>query len=73
MEFLLQKDKRVFRLINIICFIFIIWSAIPAFSAEVALFPLKELQVGMKGFGKTVISGRKIEKFGYGSREPLWQ
>ncbi len=63
MEFLLLRDKTAFKLINLICAIFIIWSAIPAESAEVALFPLKELQVGMKGFGKTVIAGRKIEKF----------
>ena len=61
MEFLLQKDKIALRLIGVICAILIIWSAIPANSAEVALFPLKELQVGMKGYGKTVISGRKIE------------
>lgn len=63
MEFLLQKDKIAFRLIGVFCAILIIWGAIPAYSAEVVLFPLKELQIGMKGFGKTVISGRKIEKF----------
>lgn len=63
MGFLLQRDKKTFKLINILFIAFLIWNAIPALAAEVEFFPVKELQVGMKGFGKTVVSGRKIEKF----------
>ncbi len=62
MEFLLLRDKIAFRLISFFCILFTIYT-IPGFSAEINLFPLKEIQVGMKGYGKTVISGRKIEKF----------
>ena len=63
MGFLLQRDKKTFKLVNIFFIAFLIWNAIPALAAEVEFFPVKELQVGMKGFGKTVVSGRKIEKF----------
>ena len=61
MEFLLQKDK--YKYIIILFTAFLLWSAIPVLAAEVEFFPIKEIQPGMKGYGKTVISGRKIEKF----------
>lgn len=61
MEFLLQKDK--YKYFYIVLTAFLLWNAIPVLAAEVEFFPLKELQAGMKGYGKTVISGRKIEKF----------
>ncbi len=63
MGFLLQRDKKTFKLINVFFIAFLIWNAIPALAAEVEFYPVKELQAGMKGYGKTVISGRKIEKF----------
>ncbi len=63
MGFLLQRDNKAFKLINIVFIAFLIWNAIPALAAEVEFYPVKELQAGMKGYGKTVISGRKIEKF----------
>ena len=63
MEFLLQRDKKVSKLISIIFITFMILNVALVCNAEVVLFPLKDLQVGMKGYGKTVFSGRKIEKF----------
>ena len=61
MEFLLQRDK--YKYFIIVFAAFLLWNAIPVLAAEVEFFPLKDLQPGMKGYGKTVISGRKIEKF----------
>ena len=61
MEFLLQKDK--YKYFIIVLAAFLLWNAIPVLAAEVEFFSLKDLQAGMKGYGKTVISGRKIEKF----------
>ncbi|MBR4569955.1 MAG: hypothetical protein IKO19_04735 [Candidatus Riflebacteria bacterium] len=61
MEFLLQRDK--YKYFIIVFTAFLLWNAIPVLAAEVEFFPLKDLQPGMKGYGKTVISGRKIEKF----------
>ncbi len=52
------------KVTNIKAILFVLSLSIsPAFAAEVELFSLKDLQIGMKGYGKTVISGRKIEKF----------
>src|SRR5260370_37300908 len=34
-----------------------------ALSAQTALFPLKDLKPGMRGTGRTVFSGNKIEDF----------
>src|SRR5207244_13525110 len=34
-----------------------------ALSAQTALFPLKDLKPGMRGTGRTVFSGNKIEEF----------
>ncbi|NCB39721.1 MAG: hypothetical protein EOM80_13235, partial [Erysipelotrichia bacterium] len=34
-----------------------------AASEDVDIFPLKDIKVGMKGFGKTVVHGHKIETF----------
>ncbi len=61
MEFLLQRDK--YKYFIIVFTAFLLWNAIPVLAAEVEFFPLKDIQPGMKGYGKTVISGRKIEKF----------
>ena len=62
MEFSLQRDKTSIKL-ALLVFAFFFLNAIPLFAAETEIMPLKDLRVGMKGFGKTVISGRKIEKF----------
>ncbi len=61
MGFSSQKDKITVFIVFFIAFLF--GNAFPVLASEVTFFPLKDLQVGMKGFGKTVISGRKIEKF----------
>lgn len=63
MGFSLQIDKIAKKLIKTIYLALILLSAIPVLAEETEFFPLKEIQVGMKGYGKTVISGRKIEKF----------
>ena len=63
MGFSLQKDSISAKLISLILSALIVWSAIPLLASETELMPLKEVKVGMKGFGKTVISGRRIEKF----------
>ena len=63
MGFSLQRDKLLKKLIGALFIAFLLWSAIPVLATEVEFMPLKEITVGMKGFGKTVIAGRKIEKF----------
>lgn len=63
MGFSLQRDKTAFKLIRALFIAFLVWSAIPLLAAEVEFMPLKEVTTGMKGFGKTVVSGRRIEKF----------
>lgn len=63
MGFSLQKDKVSIKILTLIFTALLVWSAIPVIASEIEILPLKEIRVGMRGFGKTVISGRKIEKF----------
>lgn len=62
MAFLLRRAKRQFSAT-------LIFSIISAFLFPTSIFantkimPAKDVRIGMKGFGKTVIEGRKIETF----------
>lgn len=63
MGFSLLRDKIARKLINLVFIALLFWSALPVLAADNEFMPLKEIKPGMKGFGKTVIYARKIEKF----------
>ncbi len=63
MGFLLPKTNNfrafAFLFLVILCFA----GAEAAIAADIEIMKLNDVKVGMKGFGKTVVNGRKIETF----------
>jgi hypothetical protein len=54
----MKKCKLLFLIIA-----FLMVGLLPGYSDEIQILPLKDIKIGMKGIGKTVVFGRKIETF----------
>lgn len=63
MGFSLQTAERRFSLAVFLVLAFLTGNVNLAFAQNVDVLRLKDVKVGMKGFGKTVVHGRKIETF----------
>lgn len=63
MGFSLQIAKLRFSWSVFLLMAFLVWNASLAFAESAEILRLKDVKVGMKGFGKTVVHGRKIETF----------
>ncbi|MBU1109242.1 MAG: hypothetical protein KKB51_21365 [Candidatus Riflebacteria bacterium] len=59
---LLTADRKLFSLISIIL-AFLLGNACSAFADNIEILKIKDVKVGMRGTGKTVIQGRHIESF----------
>jgi len=59
---LLIDNKMRCKAIFVLLFM-LVFSAVTAMAENTELLRLKDVKIGMKGFGKTVVHGRKIETF----------
>jgi hypothetical protein len=62
-EFSLQKDKMKRPIHITFIIILILVTAVFAEASDIEIMPLKDIKIGMKGIGRTVVNGRKIETF----------
>lgn len=62
MESLLQSDKML-KNIKIFILTILFFGVLQNLFAQPQIIPVKDLKIGMKGVGRTVIQGRKIETF----------
>jgi hypothetical protein len=53
--------KKIISLIGLTMFLSLLLNA--GFAADIEIMRLSEIKIGMRGFGKTVVIGRKIENF----------
>ncbi len=63
MRFSYQTAEHSFSIAVLFVLAFLAMNASPAFAQNKDVLCLKDVKVGMKGFGKTVVHGRKIETF----------
>lgn len=54
----MKKFGKVIRILTVFCLL-----VTAGFAEDIELMPLKDIRIGMKGVGKTVVLGRKIENF----------